>query len=41
MEIYVVRPGDTVYRIARRYGVPVSQILIDNQISQPEHLVVG
>lgn len=41
MVIHIVQPGDTVYSLARRYGVPESQILIDNAIRLPEELVEG
>ena len=41
MEIHVVRPGDTLYRIAREYGVPMSQLLRDNGLPDPARLSVG
>ena len=41
MDIHVVRPGDTVYSIAREYGVPMAQLLNDNQLPDPSRLVVG
>ena len=41
MEIYVVRPGDTVYSVARQFGVPESQLLNDNQLPDPTRLAVG
>lgn len=41
MDIHVVRPGDTVYSIALQYGVPMGQLLNDNQLSDPSRLVVG
>ncbi len=41
MEIHVVRPGDTVYSVALQYGVPLSQLLADNQLPDPSRLVVG
>ena len=41
MVIHVVRPGDSLYAIAREYGVPVSQLLNDNQLPNPARLVVG
>lgn len=41
MLIHVVRSGDTLYSIARRYGVSVSRILTDNGITQNQPLVVG
>ena len=41
MEIHIVRPGDTLYKIAREYGVPMSQLLRDNGIPDPARLSVG
>ena len=41
MDIHVVRPGDTMYSIALRYGVPMSQLIQDNQLPDPSRLVVG
>ncbi len=41
MDIHVVRPGDTLYAIARQYGVPMAQLLNDNQLPDPSRLVVG
>ena len=41
MDIHVVQPGDSMYRIAREYGVPMERLLQDNQLENPAHLVVG
>ena len=41
MVIHVVRPGDTVYRLSLEYGVPMSQIVADNGISDAHQLVQG
>lgn len=41
MEIYVVRPGDTVDSIARQTGAPVDSLLYMNQIPYPYRLAVG
>lgn len=41
MVIHVVVPGDSLYSIARQYGVPVSQLFYDNQLPDPAQLVVG
>ena len=41
MIIYVVRPGDSIYSIARRYGVSPQKIISDNRLTNPENLVVG
>ncbi|MBR6708559.1 MAG: LysM peptidoglycan-binding domain-containing protein, partial [Clostridia bacterium] len=41
MIIYTVAPGDTVYSIARRYGLPAERIIRENELSAPAELVVG
>ena len=41
MDIHVVRPGDTLYSLAMQYGVPMTQLLNDNQLPDPSRLVVG
>lgn len=41
MIIYIVRPGDTVYAVARRYGTDPARVLQDNQIARPEYLIPG
>lgn len=41
MDIHVVQPGDTMYRIARQYGVSMERLLQDNQLENPSQLVVG
>lgn len=41
MYIHVVARGETVYSIAREYGVSWQRILSDNDIANPERLVVG
>lgn len=41
MDIHVVQPGDTLYRLARQYGVPMDRLLHDNQLPDPSQLVVG
>lgn len=41
MEIYVVQPGDTLESIARKFGVPISQLMLDNRIPEPSVLVTG
>ena len=39
--IHVVRPGDTLYRIAQAYGVSVESLARANQIPDPRDLRVG
>lgn len=41
MEIYVVKAGDTVDSIAESYGVAVSSVIYDNQLSYPYPLALG
>ncbi|NMA83655.1 MAG: LysM peptidoglycan-binding domain-containing protein [Epulopiscium sp.] len=41
MQIVVIRPGDSLYQIARAYGVSVADIVQANQIPNPNQLVVG
>ncbi len=39
--IHTVKKGDTVYKIAKEYGVPLSRIVIDNGLNEPSRLAVG
>ena len=41
MDIHVVQPGDTMYRLAQQYGVSMERLLQDNQLQNPSQLVVG
>ena len=41
MDIHDVQPGDTMYRLAQQYGVPMERLLQDNQLENPSQLVVG
>lgn len=41
MEIYVVKPEDTIYSIARRFGIPAARIIADNELTDPDRLAVG
>lgn len=41
MEIYVVKPGDSVDSIAAAEEVPVEQLIYDNQLVYPYQLAVG
>ena len=41
MVIHVVAPGDTLYAIARRYGVSIESTAAANAVSDPNVLVVG
>ncbi len=41
MQIYVVKEGDTVMKIAQEQGVPADTIIYNNQLEDPYPLVVG
>jgi LysM repeat protein len=41
MIIHVVRPGDSIYSIARQYDVSAAKIISDNELTNPNRLVVG
>ena len=41
MIIHVVQRGESLYSIAQQYGVSFSQVLNDNQVTDPSRLVVG
>lgn len=39
---YVVKQGDTMWKIARMYGIPLQQLIAENpQIPDPNHLTIG
>ncbi|MEM7331015.1 MAG: LysM peptidoglycan-binding domain-containing protein [Chloroflexota bacterium] len=38
---YIVAPGDTIYGIARKFGIPVQSIISANQISNPNLIHTG
>ena len=41
MQIYIVRAGDSLYAIARRFGTTVEELTRLNQIADPSRLVIG
>lgn len=41
MEIYVVKQGDTIYKIAQMFNVSAEKIIADNELTNPNNLVVG
>ena len=41
MTIYTVKRGDSLYAIANKYGVTSQTLQYDNQIADPERLVIG
>jgi putative chitinase len=38
---YIVRPGDTLFSVARRFGVPVRVLIDANRIWNPSLIFVG
>ncbi len=41
MTIHTVQRGDSIYSIAREYGVPPTRLIQDNLLENPSQLVVG
>ena len=41
MVIHVVRPGESAYSIALAYGIPMSQLVLDNGLESSGRLAVG
>lgn len=41
MIIHVVQPGDTIYTIASQYNTSAQKIITDNELQNPNELVVG
>jgi hypothetical protein len=41
MLFYIVQPGDTLWKIARRYQTTTVQLLQSNQISNPDRIEIG
>ncbi|MEA4896116.1 MAG: LysM peptidoglycan-binding domain-containing protein [Oscillospiraceae bacterium] len=41
MIIYVVKPGDSIYKISRQYGVPADEIIAANGLTDAGSLVIG
>ena len=41
MEIHVVQPGESLYRIAAHYGVPPAALLRENERADPNRLTPG
>jgi murein DD-endopeptidase MepM/ murein hydrolase activator NlpD len=40
-QIYIVQPGETLFRIAQRYGLTVNQLATANSIADPSTIYVG
>lgn len=41
MEIYIVQKGDTIDSIAEKYNVTVTKLIRDNDLNNPNNLVIG
>jgi spore germination protein len=41
LTIHVVRQGESIYSIARKYGVSEQKIISDNELKNPDQLVIG
>lgn len=41
MHIHKVEEGETLYRIASRYGAPIPKLIESNELSDPDRLVTG
>ncbi len=41
MDIHVVKPGESVYTIANQYGVSWQKVVSDNELQNPNQLVIG
>ena len=41
MQIYVVKPGDSLYSIAKMFGISLHMIMETNGLERPNDLVVG
>ncbi|HHV09678.1 MAG TPA: LysM peptidoglycan-binding domain-containing protein [Clostridiales bacterium] len=41
MDIHIVQPGDTIYTISDYYGVSPERLSIENDIEDPDNLVIG
>jgi len=41
MIIHVVQPGETIYSIAESYGLSAERLIQDNEVTNPNDLVVG
>ncbi len=41
MKIHIVQPGDSIYAIARKYDLPMQQLIEDNSLEGLPYLIVG
>ena len=41
MTVYIVQPGDTLWKIAKRYNTPLDELIAINDIEHPSRIVPG
>lgn len=41
MKIHIVEPGDSIYAVAKKYGVPMQRLIDDNSLENLRHLIIG
>ncbi len=41
MDIHVVQPGETIETIANQYGINKERLILDNDLPNPDNLIVG
>lgn len=41
MTVYIARPGDSLWKIAKRYNTPIDELLAINEMEHPGKLVAG
>jgi len=41
MTVYIARPGDSLWKIAKRYNTPIDELLAINELEHPGKLVAG
>ena len=41
MDLYIVQAGDTIEKIADRFGTSVEKIILDNELQNPNKLLIG
>lgn len=41
IEIYVIQPGDTIYKISKKFNIPMQTIINDNSIVNANNLAIG
>jgi len=41
MRVYIVQPGDTLWKIAKRYNTPLDEIVAINELESPSKITTG